>query len=310
MKKEMLMAEENIKKITRVAELFASFVSNEEKKENVKKVEDTFEITVKDIVASEIINAMSDSPLVLNDGNVTLLSIDQVCGGNTAGKLVPLFELPNFIKICYDGNEHNYCKLNGRNGRVVDSVPNISMYFRDDLEEMENESSPAGENVSIPFVMNYRDTQIVIVFGYDMGKEAGESFFEVKNIIAEYDEYEESFDCNFRVPIDGKKWQEVYSPVLETYAMIGNNNKAIAELDRFLKTDMTNPVLRKKYKKLIDFMDKEESDLMEAHTITASDEELTEEQCFELVHKYSNHAKVAPLYEKVVEYVRTLNLDM
>ncbi len=298
------------KNITKVSELFESLVSQECGDENVKKIEKSFGIIIKDIVGKELFNSMTDRPLSLNGGDVTLMSIDDVLKFNISNGLVPMFELPNYIKICYDGNEHNYCKLNGRNGKIVDIVPSINMYFKEDLQELDDESAPAGENVSIPFVMDYKDTQVVIVFGYDMGKTAGNSYFDVKNIIVEYDEYEESFDCNIRVPIDAKKWQEVYSPVLETYQMIGNNPKAINELDRFLKTDMTNPVLRNKYKKLIDFMDKEESDLMEAHTITASDEELTEADCFDLVHRYSNHAKVAPLYEKVVEYVRTLNLDM
>lgn len=307
MKKEKTMTEKNI---TKVSELFASLVSQESSDENVKRIEKVFGVKINDIVGRELFNSMGEKGLPLNSGEVVLLSVDDVCKSNTSSKLVPIFELPNYIKICYDGNAHGYCKLNGRNGKVMDSVPSINMYFREDLEELDDESTPIGENVSIPFVMDYKDTQVVIVFGYDMGKTGGNSYFDVKNIIVEYDEYEESFDCNIRVPIDGKKWQKVYSPVLETYQMIGNNPKAINELDRFLKTDMTNPVLRNKYKKLIDFMDKEESDLMEAHTITASDEELTEAQCFDLVHKYSNHAKVAPLYEKVVEYVKTLNLDM
>lgn len=298
------------KNISKVSELFANLVSQECGDDNVERIEKTFGIRVKDIVGRELFNCMETSPLILNGGDVVLLAIDDVCKANALGGLVPMFELPNYIKICYNGNEHNYCKLNGRNGKIVDTMPSINMYFKDDLQELDDESTPAGENVSIPFVMDYKDTQVVIVFGYDMGKTGGNSYFDVKNIIVEYDEYEESFDCDIRVPIDAKLWQKVYSPVLETYQMIGNNPKAINELDRFLKTDMTNPVLRNKYKKLIDFMDKEESDLMEAHTITASDEELTEAQCFELVHKYSNHAKVAPLYEKVVEYVRTLSLDM
>ena len=295
--------------VTTIAELFKNLVIGETKGDNVKRVEKTYGIKIKDILATELLDFMGEKSINLK-GDVTLLSIDEACAANPELKLVPLFELPNFVKICYDGNAKNYCKLNLRNGRTSDSVPSVNLYFREELEELDEETTPEGENVSIPFVMNYKDTQVVVVFGYDMCKDNKSSFFAVRNVIVEYDEYEESFDCNIRVPINAKKWQEVYSPVLDTYKQIGNNQKAIAELDKFLKTDMTNPVLRNKYKKLIDFMEKEETDLMTAHSIIASDEELTEEQCYDLVHEYSNHAKVAPLYEKVVEYVNTLTLDM
>ncbi len=295
--------------VTTIAELFKNLVVGETKGDNVKRVEKVYGIKIKDILATELLDFMGQEKINLK-GDVTLLSIDDACAANPELKLVPLFELPGFIKICYDGNAKNYCKLNLRNGRTSDAVPSVNLYFREELEELDEETTPDGENVSIPFVMNYKDTQVVVVFGYDMCKDNKNSFFAVREIIVEYDEYEESFKGNIRVPIDAKKWQEVYKPVLDTYAQIGNNNKAIAELDRFMKTDMTNPVLRNKYKKLVDFIEKEETDLMTAHSIIASDEELTEEQCYELVHTYSNHARVAPLYEKVVEYVKTLELDM
>lgn len=297
--------------ISTIAQLFKSLASEESETrgDNVKRIEEVYSIKIKDIVTSELINRMGNAPLEL-EGDITLLSIDEACSASPAIKLVPIFALPNNIRICYDGNANNYCKLNTRNGRIIDAVPSVNVYFRDELEDMEEETTPRGENVSIPFIMNYKDTQVVVVFGYDMCKDKQGSYFSIKNVIVEYDEYEESFDCNIRVPISALKWQEVYSPVLNTYSKIGNNQKAIAELDKFLKTDMTEPVLRKRYKELIDFMEKEETDLMTAHSIIASDEELTEEQCYDIVHTYSNHAKVSKLYEKVVEYVRTLELDV
>ena len=296
-------------KITTIAELFENLATMEDTSDNIKRVEKVFGAKIKDIVTRELINSMGDSPLVL-EGGVSLLSIDDVCVSNPSTKLVPIFGLENNIKICYNLDEKNYCKLNARNGKTSDTVPAVNAYFRDELEGMEESTIPDGENVSIPFIMDYKDTQVVVVFGYDMCKDNKSSFFAVKSIVVEYDEYEETFGCDLRVAIDAKKWQDVYKPILDTYALIGDNPKAIAELDKFLKTDMTNPILRKKYKGLIDFMEKEETDLMEAHSIIASDEELTEKECYDLVHKYSNHAKVAPLYEKVVEYVRTLKLDV
>ncbi|MBE5739171.1 MAG: hypothetical protein E7354_05545 [Clostridiales bacterium] len=303
------MADNTQTQVTTIAELFKRLATNETDGENVKRVEQVFGLKIKDVLTAELFNYMGETGLEL-EGGVTLLSLDEVCDYNPSAKIIPMFRLPNNILICYDGNAKNYCKLNTRNGKVIDAVPSVNVYFREELEDMDEETTPDGENVSIPFIMNYKDTQVVVVFGYDMCKDKQSSFFAVRNIIVEYDEYEESFDCNIRVPINAKKWQEVYSPVLDTYKQIGNNPKAIAELDKFLKTDMTNPVLRNKYKKLIDFMEKEETDLMTAHSIIASDIELTEEQCYDIVHEYSNHARVAPLYEKVVEYVGKLELDM
>jgi hypothetical protein len=78
------------------------------------------------------------------------------------------------------------------------------------------------------------------------------------------------------------------------------------EFSTFIQSDMSDENLKNKYKPLLDFYEKVELD-HRAYLSEIMDKQLSEEECLALVKKYNNHARVAPLYEEVVKFLKSLD---
>ena len=175
------------------------------------------------------------------------------------------------------------------------------------MEEKQNEINfDKAVYSSYPFLVKHKNILKTVNFYYYIGDKGDKKFFKVANIILQYNEIKELELCDLEIEVDMEKWNELYKENQEFIKLLQEDENVRNEFSTFIQSDMSDENLKNKYKPLLSFYEKVEID-NQTYLSEIMGKQLTEDECLALVHKYNNHAKVAPLYEEVVRFLKSLD---
>lgn len=175
------------------------------------------------------------------------------------------------------------------------------------MENKDNEISfDKAVYTSYPFLVEHKKQLKTVNFYYYIGDKDDKKFFKVANIILQYNEIKELELCDLEVEADMEKWNELYKENQDFIKLLQEDENVRAEFSTFIQSDMSDENLKNKYKPLLSFYEKVELDHA-AYLSEIMDKQLSEDECLALVKKYNNHAKVAPLYEEVIKFLKSLD---
>lgn len=159
---------------------------------------------------------------------------------------------------------------------------------------------------SYPFLVKHKKQLKTVNFYYYIGDKDDEKYFKVANIILQYNDLKELELCDLEIKIDKEKWNTLYKENQKFLKLLQEDENVRNEFTAFISTDMSDEKLRNKYKPLIDFYTNVELNAKN-YLDEITNKQLSVEECLELVHKYHNHSNIAPLYEKVIEFLNSLD---
>ena len=175
------------------------------------------------------------------------------------------------------------------------------------METKENEINfEKAVYTSYPFLVVHKNQVKTVNFYYYIGDKGDKKYFKVANIILQYNEIKELELCDLEIEVDMEKWNELYKENQDFIKLLQEDENVRNEFTNFIQSDMSDESLKNKYKPLLSFYEKVELD----HSKYLSEimgKELSPDECLALVKKYNNHARVAPLYEEVINFLNSLD---
>jgi len=175
------------------------------------------------------------------------------------------------------------------------------------MEEKQNEINfEKAVYSSYPFLVKHKNQLKTVNFYYYIGDKDDEKYFKVANIILQYNDLKELELCDLEIKIDKEKWDTLYKENRKFLKLLQEDENVRQEFTAFITTDMSDENLRNKYRPLIEFYTDVELSAKN-YLDEISNKQLSVEECLELVHKYHNHANLAPLYEEVIKLLNSLD---
>ncbi len=174
------------------------------------------------------------------------------------------------------------------------------------MEEKQEINFEKAVYASYPFLVKHKNQIKTVNFYYYIGDKEDKKFFKVANIILQFNEAKELELCDLEIPIDMEKWNNLYKENQKFIKLLQEDENVMQEFSAFITSDMSDENLKNKYKPLLSFYEEVELN-SRAYLNEIMGKQISVEECLALVHKYHNHANLAPLYEEVINFLNSLD---
>ena len=251
-----------------------------------------------------LISQMSDEDISFSDKTKLLSQTKVKDFANKNSNLIPLFQMSDNY-ICYNPNDKNFSSYDIKLNCIIITTNNMFELLEDELIS-NNVLMPKGQFVSLPFLYLKNNQENYCIFGYDLVSEKNKHYFKVNNLIINS---EKSYDCKIVIPVDMEKYEEYYKEVYQAYSTVQPED--LEELESFLKSDMTDEKLLKKYEAIVKIANDEETNVQKATEILNKEFDagyLTESRCLDIIHEYNKHANIGRLYEMTINDIKANNI--
>jgi len=136
-----------------------------------------------------------------------------------------------------------------------------------------------------------------LVFGYNQE----DLYFRIVDMMIYLENGEKKFvNCNLLCPINQEK---LYNENKFYIDFCSKNPQEVEDFYKFLKTDMKDEFLLKKYKEVLSFFDKKEESLAKAEEIIGENKYYDQYELLAIIKTYVHDAKVSQIYEKALEFL-------